>query len=557
MDPLFPALPEDLAALSDDELQALIEARQEIIAKIKARDADLLNGRDTATVLAELKAGVEGLKTIQAEVAQRVQIEADLDAAIEELAEAAAPAEESPEVEAAAGEAEAEPEVAPVVEEELVPIAAAGRPIRTRRPAPTVEVVPEPKRSVMVASGGIDGYREGQQIDSMRQLADALVSKRGALVASPEGMEEKVRVARMTTKFDDSRTLVVGDLEGNTEKVAAVVGPNAMGKNLAGQDALIASGGLCAPVTPYYDLELIATSRRPVRDSLPVFNATRGGIRFGTPPGLAAVTTATGIRTAAQDQTGGTTGAKSCQQVSCPAFTEVDVAMIYQCLRFGNLGSRAWPEQVVQFTNLVAAAAARLAETALLDGIAAASVATTGAQIAGANSTLLGQILTAAAGQRSRNRMEDEAVLRVLLPAWVKELLVADIIRSQFQRFEMSIDGVEALLRSFNVAPTWYIDGPTGGSQVFGTQAAAALLPFPPTVIWFIFPEGSFLYLDAGTLDVGLVRDSTLNLSNDYQIFSEIFENIAFVGVESLKVTSTVCDNGQVTLPITASGCTA
>lgn len=553
MDPLFPALPEDITTLTDEQLAALITERQEIVNKIKARDSDLLEGRDTATVLAELKAGVAAINTVKEEQATRIAVEAELDAAIDELT--------AGDEDGGEGDPEATGEEEEVEETEQVPepIAAAvtGRPIRTRRVEPE-PVKPDVPVRGFVASSNIQGYREGQVLTKPREVAEAMLAKARSLVASPEGFEEKIVVGRLYTEFPEERTLVMGDEEGNTEKVAAVVGRNAMGVGMDGTgEVLLASGGLCAPVTPYYDLELIATARRPVRDSLPVFNATRGGIRFGTPPGLAAVTTAIGRVTAAQDQTGGTTGAKSCQQIACPSFTEVDVAMIYQCLRFGNLGSRAWPEQVVQFTNLVAAAAARLAETALLDGISAASTATTGAQIAGANSTLLGQILTAAAGQRSRNRMEDEAVLRVLLPAWVKELLVTDLIRSQFQRFDMTIDGVEALLRSFHVAPTFYIDGPTTGSQVFGAQGAGVLLPFPPTVKWWIFPEGSFLYLDAGTLDVGIVRDSTLNLSNDFQVFSEVFENIAFVGVESLQVISTVCANGQVTLPITASGCTA
>ena len=92
-----------------------------------------------------------------------------------------------------------------------------------------------------------------------------------------------------------------------------------------------------------------------------------------------------------------------------------------------------------------------------------------------------------------------------------------------------------------------------GGGQIFGAQGGGALLGFPSTVVWYLFPEGSFLYLDAGTLELGIVRDSTLNSTNDYQIFGEAFENVAFLGFESLKVTSTVCATGEVTAPRTLS----
>jgi hypothetical protein len=127
------------------------------------------------------------------------------------------------------------------------------------------------------------------------------------------------------------------------------------------------------------------------------------------------------------------------------------------------------------------------------------------------------------------------------------------VIRTQFERFDTDQAKVIALLRSFNIEPTFYIDGANGRSQVFGTQSNGALLAFPPTVVWYLFPEGSFLYLDGGTLELGIVRDSVLNKTNDFQIFGETFESVAYVGVESLAVVSTVCDNGAVSNPITVT----
>ena len=61
---------------------------------------------------------------------------------------------------------------------------------------------------------------------------------------------------------------------------------------------------------------------------------------------------------------------------------------------------------------------ARLAETNLLDGIKAASTKVTQANTntQGAISSLLGSVLTAAAGQRSRQRMPADATLRAMFP---------------------------------------------------------------------------------------------------------------------------------------------
>jgi hypothetical protein len=60
---------------------------------------------------------------------------------------------------------------------------------------------------------------------------------------------------------------------------------------------------------------------------------------------------------------------------------------------------------------------------------------------------------------------------------------------------------------------------------------------------------GAHLFLDGGTLDLGIVRDSTLNSTNDYQQFMETFEGHAFIGVESLWVEQDICPSGTQALP--------
>ena len=61
---------------------------------------------------------------------------------------------------------------------------------------------------------------------------------------------------------------------------------------------------------------------------------------------------------------------------------------------------------------------------------------------------------------------------------------------------------------------------------------------------WFIFAEGTFQFLDGGQLNLGVVRDSTLDASNNYETFIEVFESIAKRGVESLQVVSSLRPNG-------------
>lgn len=46
--------------------------------------------------------------------------------------------------------------------------------------------------------------------------------------------------------------------------------------------SLAASGGLCAPVEPYYPLMLLGVEPNPIRASLPRLAAERGAIRFSS-----------------------------------------------------------------------------------------------------------------------------------------------------------------------------------------------------------------------------------------------------------------------------------
>jgi hypothetical protein len=78
----------------------------------------------------------------------------------------------------------------------------------------------------------------------------------------------------------------------------------------------------------------------------------------------------------------------------------------------------------------------------------------------------------------------------------------------------------------------------------FGAQSTGVLAEYPDSFSWYMFAEGTFLFLDGGTLDLGIIRDSSLVGTNDYKMFIETFEGIAKVGIESLKITSAIAVNG-------------
>ncbi len=51
--------------------------------------------------------------------------------------------------------------------------------------------------------------------------------------------------------------------------------------------------------------------------------------------------------------------------------------------------------------------------------------------------------------------------------------------------------------------------------------------------------RGRMVFIDGGTLDFGIIRDSTLNARNDFQIFGETFKNVApFVATITGTITT-------------------
>jgi hypothetical protein len=98
-----------------------------------------------------------------------------------------------------------------------------------------------------------------------------------------------------------------------------------------------------------------------------------------------------------------------------------------------------------------------------------------------------------------------------------------------------------------NVNVTWHLDGRPAtlaaagevgmANQFYAAWADNAAVPdFPAQVEALMWVEGEMVALDGGTLDLGVVRDSTLNQNNRYKQFSETWEGVAHRGVESIRL---------------------
>ena len=395
----------------------------------------------------------------------------------------------------------------------------------------------------ITAGADIPGYTAGSAMDSMSDVSVAMEKRLHALRRVNGGDGEQHIVASITTQYPEARVLTQ-DAESNWSKVQAVTGP----------EALVASGGHSAPFEVKYDIFGLGTTARPLRDALPRFQADRGGIRFVTPPVLSSYANAVGVWTAANDSAE-TPSPSSKLSLTVSAASELTVATdaVTLQLQFGNLMSRAYPELIARHNELGLIQHAREAEGQILTRLTALSTAVTSTSLIGVARDFLVTLGRAAANYRGRHRLEADAPLRVIAPAWIKDAMAADLALAMPGDSTMNAYAeIDGFIASRNINITYHIDDFTD------SQGASALNEFADTFVWYMFAEGTFLFLDGGTLDLGVIRDSTLVGTNDYKMFVETFEGVAKIGVESLKVTSTISVNGvAAALRDTTGGATA
>ena len=424
------------------------------------------------------------------------------------------------------------------------PVTASADNLNIEVPADRRPITETSAAAVAITAGAdIPGYTAGSSMDSMSDVSVAMEKRLHALRRVNGGDGEQHIVASITTQYPEGRTLTQ-DAESNWAKVQAVTGP----------EALVASGGHSAPFEVKYDIFGLGTTARPLRDALPRFQADRGGIRFVTPPVLSSYANAVGIWTAANDSAE-TPSPASKLSLTVSAASELTVATdaVTLQLQFGNLMSRAYPELIARHNELGLIQHAREAEGQILTRLTALSTAVTSTSLIGVARDFLVTLGRAAANYRGRHRLEADAPLRVIAPAWVKDAMVADLaLAMPGDNTLNAVAEIDGFIASRNINITYHIDDFTDA------QGASALNEFADTFVWYMFAEGTFLFLDGGTLDLGVIRDSTLVGTNDYKMFVETFEGVAKIGVESLKVTSTISVNGvAAALRDTTGGATA
>lgn len=532
-----------LAEMTDEEIA-------EFLAKLEEAATELDSDEQPATdEVLELMAAVgDGLDAVHTETEAREAAEQERQAQRDALRQRLRGEDPDEGETVTEPVAEAEPEAEPVAAAATAPVVPARRsPGRTRRPDTASPETVTAAMPALVASANLPNVPAGADLSDPARMAAALQEAQQAGVSYVGG---RMKFPVMSLQFSIPEERMLDENAGeNYRKMNAVTNPA----------AITAAGGICAPVPIQYDMPTIGSTDRPLRDALPNFGAARGGVRTLTPPTIADVTGAVGTWTEANDITPSSPTTKPCLTVTCGTDATVTVDAITECIRAGNFMDRYFPERIQEFMNLVAVYAARVAEQKLITKIDAGSTAFTVGTNFGTTRDVLAALDRHIAAIRYWYRLGDADRFRFLLPRWLRDNMRTDLAREMpgatAERLAMADGEIATFFAVRGVNISWLMEGTS--TQRFTVPAAGHVQAWPSHAIGYLFPEGTWTYINGGRLDLGVVRDSTLNGLNDFQMFAETFENVHMHGTWSHKLDIDICPSGITQAAAVVSVCTS
>jgi hypothetical protein len=405
------------------------------------------------------------------------------------------------------------------------------------------------KEAVLIASADIRGFTQGGVLNGYADLVKAFTA-RARTLPDGRGALNYVPIAQLQREH----TFNLSE-DSSMEDAYAVL------QAAANPEALIAAGGWCAPSTISYDFFNIVCEDGML--DIPTTGITRGGMRWPTSPSFGDLAASPGLWTwnETQDIAAATgtaqSGTKTCARVPCASFNESRLDCDGICITAGNFTTDAWPEQLANFLRLVNAAHAHRVNTRLIAKIAAASTPVTGlgAVSQGVAVPILDAIEMQVVDYRVKYAMCDGSILEAVFPNWMQAMVRADLAKrkgwdSPNSAFLITDAEIASWFTLRGIRAQFVQDWQVRAAGLPGQ--AAAMVAWPATIQFLLYAAGTWVKGNGLQLDLGIIRDSTLNTTNDYTAaWSEDCWLVAQIGHESRLVTVPICANGATGADVT------
>jgi hypothetical protein len=192
---------------------------------------------------------------------------------------------------------------------------------------------------------------------------------------------------------------------------------------------------------------------------------------------------------------------------------------------------------------------ARLSETTRLAAIIGGSVAVTSGTVLGAARDVFDSLDRLASATRSRERMDPDARIDVILPGWARGFLRADLTKQSpgDDAIARADSIINEALRARNLRASFALDL----DPFTAPQGAGAIDAWPATMRSIVMAPGTWAAVDGGSLDLGTVRTREDIEANNSRLFYEDFEATAKIGpLPSFVVTHTVEPSGASQAPV-------
>lgn len=399
---------------------------------------------------------------------------------------------------------------------------------------------------VIVASADVPGYPQGSALPDIKTLAHAMHKRaRGLSVTKNAPNYAPVASLQRDYKYrlnDQSSNAEIQDVLDAALDV----------------EQLTAAGGWCAPSTISYDFFNIVCEDGLI--DLPTIGIDRGGMRFPVSPSFGSLAGQVWTWTETQDIAAATgtdqSGTKPCFRVPCPDYDEERLDCDGICLTVGNLMSDAFPELVANHLRLLMATKAHYTNVRIIQRLVAGSTAVTFTPTGhGVAAPVLEAVELQVMDYRTKFAMCDGAILEAIFPTFVMAMFRADLAkRNGVDMLDVTDAQIAAWFTMRGVRVQLVQDWQVRGAGQLGQTTPSTA--WPTTIQFLLFAAGTWVRGNGLNLDLGVVRDSTLNATNDFTAaWMEECYLIAMIGHESRLVTVPVCADGTTGLQV-AMGCT-